>query len=174
MSLKWSAVLMIFVAMSGMRVSLKTDRLTYLPCDQVQVSGQVTYNLAPIIAQLVAVSVLTPDNKTLEGLVFQTDENGNFNFTFRLPYNAEAGLWTVVARSTIGNSSDASACTQFYVAAYNITVQNQIVIPVWLQVLITITCMSTIMTCVVILRKGRKRSSPNDGTPSTSKPFIEL
>ncbi len=152
------ALIFIFTLLSGLQISLETEKLAYLPLEQVKVKAVVTYNGYPLQNQLIAFQLISPNDTTLDIRTFITDEKGQATYLVRLPYDAQPGLWTVTATTNIGEIK-ATSYAQFFVPTYNITVNTEI-LPLWLKTLIALACTLTIITSTIALYRRWKGGSP--------------
>lgn len=153
------------VARADTQLTLETENISYLPLEIVKMRGTLTYNEGPVCAVLVSLEVKTP-SCLLTCRSVATDSNG-FNDSFRLPYHAEAGLWTVYASANVGDKNVSAWC-QFYVLAYVLNYTENIqLVDEWLrnavsaQLAVTIIGLTVVIALIVYF--GTKKKLRNRG-----------
>lgn len=91
---------------SALCITVKTSKPSYYVLEEVHVYGNLTYNGSPLPAKLVTIEVEDPSNDTILVETLQTDAEGAYNLTFRLPSTAKLGTYTVhVASSCAGKTA---------------------------------------------------------------------
>jgi len=88
------------VTASALYITVKTSKPSYQIGEEVYVYGNLTYNGLPLPDKLVSIEVQDPFNNTILMVVRQTNSEGAYNLTFRLPDQAEKGTYTVYVRSS--------------------------------------------------------------------------
>jgi len=84
---------------STLTVTVFTDKPSYLIAESITVSGNLTYNGSPVPNWSVALEVQDPTGTPVVTRTPQTDTNGTYNLTFKLPTDAELGTYTVYVSS---------------------------------------------------------------------------
>ena len=90
------------------RLSVATDKDTYLRGETVQISGSVISNGNPLADQSVGLAIQPPTGDAYSLPSVTTDAEGKFAASWDIPSDAVAGLYTVEAASV-----GASATTAF-------------------------------------------------------------
>lgn len=87
-------------------ITVKTDKSTYIQGENVTISGKVMLDVTPHPNQLVALWVKNSSGSPMiPPITVQADEKGDFNFAFKLPLNAELGIYETYASSRMKNKN---------------------------------------------------------------------
>ena len=85
---------------STLTITISTDEPYYLISESITIYGNLTYNGSPIQDWPVALEVKDPNNTPVVTRTLQTDTNGTYTLTFKLPPNAKLGTYTAYASSS--------------------------------------------------------------------------
>jgi len=80
---------------SFLSITVRTDKPSYRGTEQVYISGLLTYDYWSVPNELVSVLVRDAQNLTILIVTRQTDSEGKYNYTFRLPEPSKPGTYTV-------------------------------------------------------------------------------
>lgn len=78
-------------------VTVTLGRSTYAPGETIEIYGDTTQADIPVVGALVAVEVQDPKNTPLVMRVLETDTDGMYRLTFRLPADSPLGTYSVHA-----------------------------------------------------------------------------
>jgi len=84
---------------SALSITIKTGKASYQIGEDIYVYGNLTYDGSPVQDRLVAIEVQNPNNETVVSRTRQTDTDGKYNLTFKLPTDAKLGTYTVYVSS---------------------------------------------------------------------------
>ena len=85
---------------STLTITVFTDKASYIISESVTVFGNLTYDGSPVQDWPVALEVQDPINTPVVTRTPQTDTNGMYNLTFKLPTDAKLGTYTVYVSSS--------------------------------------------------------------------------
>lgn len=85
---------------STLSITVKTGKPSYQLGQDIYVCGKLTYDGSPIPETLVAIEVQNPNNDTVVTRTRQTNADGTYNLTFKLPTDARLGTYTVYVGSS--------------------------------------------------------------------------
>ena len=88
------------VKVSTLTLTVSTDQQYYLISESITVYGTLTYNSIPVQDWPVALEIQDPNNTPIVTRTLQTDTNGTYTLTFKLPPNAKLGTYTAYASSS--------------------------------------------------------------------------
>ncbi|RLF99106.1 MAG: hypothetical protein DRN49_04860, partial [Thaumarchaeota archaeon] len=88
------------VKVSTLTLTVSTDQQYYLISESITVYGTLTYNSIPVQDWTVALEIQDPNNTPIVTRTLQTDTNGTYTLTFKLPPNAKLGTYTAYASSS--------------------------------------------------------------------------
>lgn len=81
-------------------VTVTVGRFTYTPGETIEIYGDTTQANVPVVGALVAVEVQDPKNTPLVIRVLETDTDGIYRLTFRLPAGSPTGTYSVHASAS--------------------------------------------------------------------------
>jgi len=81
-------------------VTVTVGRFTYAPGETIEVYGDTTQANVPVVGALVAVEVQDPKNTPLVIRVLETDADGMYRLTFRLPAGSPTGTYSAHASAS--------------------------------------------------------------------------
>lgn len=81
-------------------LTVTVGRSTYVPGETIEIYGDTTQASVPVVGALVAVEVQDPKNTPLVMRVLETDTDGLYRLTFRLPTGSPAGTYSVHASAS--------------------------------------------------------------------------
>lgn len=96
---------------STLCIVVKTSKSSYQVGEKVYVYGNLTYQGLPAPEWLVAIEVQDPSNHKILLMTRQTDAEGAYNLTFRLPIIAKLGTYTVTVTSLYMGEVSANSTT---------------------------------------------------------------
>ena len=99
---------------STLTITVSTNQQYYLISESITVYGTLTYNSIPVQDWTVALEIQDPNNTPIVTRTLQTDTNGTYTLTFKLPPNAKLGTYTAYA-STSYKGETATNNTKFQV-----------------------------------------------------------
>lgn len=82
-------------------ITLTTNKNSYGPNDIIKITGSVTGSPN----QLVGLQVKDPNGTLILVRTVQTDANGNFSLTFKVPSTATSGIFGIEANAKINNQT---------------------------------------------------------------------
>jgi hypothetical protein len=85
---------------STLTITVFTDKASYVTAESITVNGNLTYNGSPVQDWPVALEVQDPTDTPVITRTPQTDTNGMYNLTFKLPTDAKLGTYTVYVSSS--------------------------------------------------------------------------
>ncbi len=85
---------------STLTLAVFTSKSSYIVTEDINVYGSLTYDGSPVQDWLVALEVKDPYGTTVVTRTPQTDTNGEYNLTLRLPLQAKTGTYTVYVSSS--------------------------------------------------------------------------
>lgn len=93
-------------ASQTLEITVKTDKSTYLQGENITISGYAILGVTPHPNKLVALWVENPSGSAIiPPIARQTNEKGDFSFAFKLPKNAELGIYEAHASTRIKNKN---------------------------------------------------------------------
>ena len=106
---------------STLTITISTDEPYYLISESITIYGNLTYNGSPIQDWPVALEVQDPNNTPVVTRTLQTDTNGAYNLTFKLPAKAKLGTYTAYASSSYkGETASNNTTFEFIALVQNI------------------------------------------------------
>ena len=85
---------------STLSITVETSKPSYQVEENIYVIGILTYDGSPVPENLVAIEVQNPDNNTVLVRTRQTNTDGTYNLTFKLPTDAKLGPYAVFVSSS--------------------------------------------------------------------------
>jgi len=106
---------------STLTITISTDEPYYLISESITIYGNLTYNGSPVQDWPVALEVKDPNNTPVVTRTLQTDTNGAYNLTFKLPAKAKLGIYTAYASSSYkGETASNNTTFEFTALVQNI------------------------------------------------------
>ena len=106
---------------STLTITISTDEPYYLISESITIYGNLTYNGSPVQDWPVALEVQDPNNTPVVTRTLQTDTNGAYNLTFKLPAKAKLGTYTAYASSSYkGETASNNTTFEFTALVQNI------------------------------------------------------
>jgi len=84
---------------ASLTITVFTDKPVYLIDESITTYGNLTYNVTPVQNWSVALEVQDPNKTPVVTRTLETDTNGRYNLTFKLPTSAELGSYTAYVSS---------------------------------------------------------------------------
>lgn len=92
-------------------LTVKTDKGSYRIDETVNVNGDLTLDDVPVQNGLIALEVKDPDGSSVVIRTSQTDANGTYELSFKLPTESKLGNYTVYVSSSYGGANATNETT---------------------------------------------------------------
>lgn len=107
------------------RITVETNQPSYQVGEDIYLYGNLTYDGAPVPENLVAIEIQNPNNDTVVSNTRQTDAEGAYNLTFKLPTDAKLGTYTVyVSSSYMGETATNKTTFDLVALVHDIATKN--------------------------------------------------
>jgi hypothetical protein len=102
------------VSAASLNLTVSTSKPSYFKGEDIIVYGYLTYNGAPVQDNPVGLQIFNPSGDPVVSRTLQTNASGAYSHTFKLPSDAESGVYQVYVSSVYKNQQASSNTTFQY------------------------------------------------------------